>query len=443
MTKRYPFEPIRPSIPPSNEEWLDILREGGIDLLNNPYDHESRMGLARSLFMRGYEYEARICMSGKLVPILGRRYFPSKIPPFSIFDADASERGIRVTPVAPVNNAPDWIPASVGIDPLPFMLRARKRWERNHFVAELDHGRLVTNPWGYAIFDRDGNYSTDFCCNDGPMIPFSGVLPPITTIPGTVAVFSHYCSFAVFHWMLETLPRFELLRLAGELEKIDFFAMRYMLPWHWEFIDLLGIPREKFLSLGDTCHIEADRLLVCSNVEDADFSIYPGHHEPEPWITDLIARLAPPSPPVEKTERIYISRENARSRQVSNHPELRSLLERYGFRTVFFEDMSFAEKAALLKTADVVVSPTGAALTHIPLMQPGSKCIILYCEDSVYAAKHIMCANTGVIHVHSISPALSRFQPEAMRQMPEHMREITVDITRLQELLEFCDITPR
>jgi capsular polysaccharide biosynthesis protein len=430
-------------VPPTDAEWQDILAAGGEGIMRDPYSHDHRMELARALYHRGFPYEARILMSGKLVPLMGRHYFPAKVPSCSVHDADAARHGLSVIPVEPAANRSDWITGSIGLDPTPACMRARPRWKREHFVARISGGSAVASANGYAVFSRDGHYVTDFCCNDGPMIPFSGAVPPATRLTGTVALFLHFCSFAVFHWMMESLPRFELLRLAEQLDRVDHFAMRKIHPWHWEFIDLLGLPREKFITLGDVCNIEADELLVCSNVEDCDFSIFPAYFEPEPWVTDLVARLAPPSPQVAATERIYVSREKAGGRQTSNAGELEIVLKRYGFKTVFFEDMSFAEKSACLKSAEYLISPWGAGLTNVPLMQPGSKCIVLYCEDTIYSGHNVIAANAGVTHIHHISPALSRSQPEAMRQMPEHMRQITVDLVSLEQLFASIGLLPR
>lgn len=425
-------------------EWLDILNESDQGILKSPYDHTHRMALARSLFSHGYHYLARMLASGHICTILGREYFPPRVPSFSVHDADAHAHGVKMIPIFPKSNASDFIPGSVGIDPTPDCLRARPRWKRDHFVSVFDQGQCVVSPWGYAIFSKDGFYATDFCDYDGAMIGFSGIAPEHSRIEGTVAVCMHAFSNGVFHWLMETLPRFEMLSLAGLAPKVDYYAMREMAPWHWEFIDRMGIPREKFISLGNITNFQADQLLVCSSVEEADWTVNMPYFEAEPWVTDYLASLAPDTTNVpDAGDRVYVSREKAWSRKVGNGAELKMFLEDHGFRTVIFEDLNLAEKVAVMRGAEYIVSPSGAGMANIPFMRPGSKCMVLYCEDGVYSAKNVFCANTGVTHIHSISPAQSRFYPQQMLQVPENLKEIVVDMRRLAELFEDLRIERR
>jgi capsular polysaccharide biosynthesis protein len=52
--------------------------------------------------------------------------------------------------------------------------------------------------------------------------------------------------------------------------------------------------------------------------------------------------------PIEKpTELIYISRANAKHRRVLNEDQVIKYLAKFGFNTVFLEDMSFREQVEL------------------------------------------------------------------------------------------------
>lgn len=428
---------------PAPAQWLQILEEGGEQLQSSPFTPEGRRILADTLERHGFHYPARSLLSGKIVPLFGREYFPPRVHSFSIFDGSAEERGIKIIPVTPEQPANEWLPASLGLYPLNESMMPHKRWKRDHFVASIEGGHCVVCPWGYAIFDQNQHYATDFCRNDGPLIAWSGVVPISSHIPGTVAVLTHSWSNAVFHWMMETMPRFELLRLAGfpvDLENVDYIVVRRVESWHLEYIDRLGIPRDKFMAIGDIGHISADRLLVCSNVEDSDWSIDPPYFEPEPWVSRFVANTIPDEDPTEPTEKIYISRAKAGSRRIANGDDLRIFLEKNGFRTVFFEDMTAAEKAAQMRRAAVVVTPSGAALTHVPFMRPGAKCVVLYPEDHFVSLFNALCANSGVIHIHAVFPSIVRLFPSQFTMMAEHLREQFIDIPHLAEIMAHFDI---
>jgi capsular polysaccharide biosynthesis protein len=63
-----------------------------------------------------------------------------------------------------------------------------------------------------------------------------------------------------------------------------------------------------------------------------------------------------------KSERIYISRAKAGKRRVLNEDALVSCLEKYGFRRVFLEELSFRQSVELFHKAEIVVGPHGAGL---------------------------------------------------------------------------------
>ena len=421
--------------PPSAMDWQKILAECP-NARANPYLNDGRVELADGLNRHGYHFEARSLLSGKLVPVIGKHYFPPHIPSFSIFDDTAPSRGVELTPVFPQPATEGWFPASIGIDPIA-ALNPRARWKRNHFVASLTKGACTASPWGYGIFAGDDTYATDFCCNDGPMIAWSGVVPICAEIPGTVAVFTQSWSNAVHHWNTETLPRFELLRLAGFTpDKIDFYVFRFIEPWHLEYTDRLGIPREKLLALGNVFNFRADRLLVCSNVENTDWTMNPPELEAEPWVNAVLASIIPdPNPDEVPTEKIYISRANAGSRRVMNEGEVRRFLEDNGFTTIFFENLNLEEKANLMRKTSVVVTPIGAALTYVPFMRPGSKCLGFYSDDGCGSTFRDLCANSGVIHIHAIFPSSSRIFPSQMVPVADHLREQIVDIKHLSDVM--------
>ena len=63
-------------------------------------------------------------------------------------------------------------------------------------------------------------------------------------------------------------------------------------------------------------------------------------------------------------ERIYISRRYATSRRVLNEEELCSLLQKYGFRICYLEQLSLKQQMVLFHGAGVILAPHGAAWNH-------------------------------------------------------------------------------
>lgn len=78
---------------------------------------------------------------------------------------------------------------------------------------------------------------------------------------------------------------------------------------------------------------------------------------------------------IESGSRLFISRKNIPRRKF-NEEELVSSLQDLGFVSVSPEEFSFEEQIALFNNADVVVGPSGAAMTNLLFCKPGAKVLI-------------------------------------------------------------------
>ncbi len=81
-------------------------------------------------------------------------------------------------------------------------------------------------------------------------------------------------------------------------------------------------------------------------------------------------------------ERIYVSRNRARSRGVENEAELEHMLQGLGFATIHPETLSVADQIALFKRVKIAVGPTGAAFTNMAYASPGGILVELMPQDS-------------------------------------------------------------
>lgn len=78
------------------------------------------------------------------------------------------------------------------------------------------------------------------------------------------------------------------------------------------------------------------------------------------------------------TERIYISRQKSAKRFLINEMEVRELLEnKYGFKTLFMEEVSFKDKINYLSRASVLLSVDGTSVMNYGYMKEGSKVVAL------------------------------------------------------------------
>jgi tetratricopeptide (TPR) repeat protein len=209
-------------------------------------------------------------------------------------------------------------------------------------------------------------------------ILFSGKLPPVQSVDGTVAVLSGLLNDVYFHWMFDILPRVDLLRQSGiEMDTVDKFVISSRLPFQKETLNALGIPESKILDPSQFPHLKATKLVVPS---------FPGTIAWMPkWACDFLrTEFLKDSEVTEKIERIYISRALAENRRLINEDEVVSLLSKLGFRSVTMESMSVAQQASLLANAKIVVAPHGGGLTNLVFCQPGTKVIEIFSPNYVY-----------------------------------------------------------
>lgn len=113
-----------------------------------------------------------------------------------------------------------------------------------------------------------------------------------------------------------------------------------------------------------------------------------------------------------KGGKIYISRRKA-LRGLANEAEILKELETAGFKMVVLEDMALSEQLALFASADTVIAPHGAGLTHIVFMPSVSRVIELFSRKFINPCYWRLAAACG--HEYGVitgSPAGNTVRPE-------------------------------
>jgi capsular polysaccharide biosynthesis protein len=254
------------------------------------------------------------------------------------------------------------------------------------FVATIPNGRFWKNT---AVISPDNKLLSDvsICGKVDPKNPskhpvFRRPIPPIQKLDGTVAVLSAMGANTYFHWMIDVLPRIDLLRRSGiPLNQIDYFIVNGVhLPFQQETLDIFGIPKEKAIDgTNEYPHIKADMLVVPS---------FPRHRTCNigKWAFDFlreeILSTAIPTKS-EQTERIYINRSKANRRKVTNEAEVIDFLSKRGFKNIALESISVTEQARLLSAAECVIAPHGAGLTNVMFCNVGTKVIEIFSPNYV------------------------------------------------------------
>ncbi|MDJ0518128.1 MAG: tetratricopeptide repeat protein [Trichodesmium sp. MO_231.B1] len=278
-------------------------------------------------------------------------------------------------------------------------------------------------------------------------------LPPLEQINGTVAVLSGLSGNVYFHWMVDILPRIEILRRNGiNFEQIDWFLINSIQqPFQKETLRILGIPEEKIIESDSYPYIQAKKLIVPS---------FPSHLG---WLEKFalefhrqtffnnfnhgllkngLALGEKLNNQVDDSypEKIYISRNKAKYRKVINEETVVDLLSQYGFITIELETLSVLEQITLFANAKVIVSPHGSGLTNIIFCSPGTTVIELVSPNYIRHYYWVISQQLGLKYYYLIGEEYS-YYPIRQIMYPNPLTEdIIINFSKLEKMLSQASI---
>ena len=138
--------------------------------------------------------------------------------------------------------------------------------------------RLLTD---VSLYDA----SAPFCTRPYHPVWYVSGLPAPTFLGGRIGVLATvHAQENYFHWMMQSLPRVELLRRGGPaLDTFDGFVVNGAnVPFQKEALTQVGIPRDKVIEASETSYFQADEVWACSNL------IISGHKSR--WVHDFLRR---------------------------------------------------------------------------------------------------------------------------------------------------------
>jgi tetratricopeptide (TPR) repeat protein/capsular polysaccharide biosynthesis protein len=329
----------------------------------------------------------------------------------------------------------------------------------NQFVAVIPQGRAWITPqinyWNVckaiAIITPDNQLLADVSRDYPGQLPGcsryhpqhhqifqQNHLPPLQKVEGSVAVLSGLSGHIYFHWMVDILPRIELLRRSElNFNQIDYFLVNSTrLPFQRETLQQLGIPADKILESDQFPHLQATQLIVPS------FAGYLGWLEP--WAIQFL-RQTFLTPEIKAKsgypKRIYISRKNARHRRVLNETEVMEELSKYGFVSVELESLCFRDQVALFSRVQAIVAPHGSGLTNI-----------IFCQKSAQIAEFIsphynrhyywvISQSLGLKHYSLTGEAFPCYPLRTLMYQNPLTEDIWVNLTDLRKLIEMMKLT--
>lgn len=271
-------------------------------------------------------------------------------------------------------------------------------------------------------------------------------------IEGRVAVLSGLSGNTYFHWMVDVLPRIELLRISGiDLADIDWFLINGdHHSFQRETLAQLGVPAEKLLSSDQHPHIQATELIIPS---------FPGHLGwLDEWALSFLRRsfLFPVLNTVSPAskfqhigfselaqkrsgqfpERIYISRTDANHRQLLNQVDVLAYLRSFGFVSVDLESLTFSDQVALFAHAKVIIAPHGSGLTNIAFCRPETVVVELVSPHYIRHYYWVISRLLGLHHYFLVGEEIACAPVRELMYQNPLTEDIWVNLDSLKTMLE-------
>ncbi|WBO24511.1 glycosyltransferase family 61 protein [Sphingomonas abietis] len=197
----------------------------------------------------------------------------------------------------------------------------------------------------------------------------------IRDIEGDVILLSGFPYGLYGHWMVDFMPRLQMLRMTNR----KFAELRFLLPadlpaFAHEWLLLAGIkPAQLILydQADELCRCE--RALMPTNLRAGGRAL-PSMAEAAAWMTQIAC-----TNDISPTRLLYVSRENWGNitRKLENYRAIENVMAEYGFEIVFPEKLSVSGQADLLASAKCVAGDYGSGLHNTIFSRPGTSVIAL------------------------------------------------------------------
>jgi hypothetical protein len=231
------------------------------------------------------------------------------------------------------------------------------------------------------------------------------------------------------HWLIDAIPRIGLLKKSGLFNKVDkFLVPNYKYDYHFETLELLGIPSSKVIIGNEYNHIQADKIIATSNPRHIGHFPY--------WIgTFLRDSYLNTIAPTEFPSRIYIRRSDSSLRNILNEDKLVAALKPFGFVDYELSKLSFAQKVNLFRSADYIISAGGAALGNLVFCKKEVKALEIFSSTYVSTMFADIAIRMGLEYHYLIVDVNKKYKKIDQAQKEHFAVDIDKIIKKLETLL--------
>lgn len=311
-------------------------------------------------------------------------------------------------------------------------------------LQTIHNANLVSTPRGIGVFDRFGHPVDDAQIGDREALSEAYQNVPKVEIDGSVVVMTSFTPHCYYHWLIDTLPAFEVLESSGvDLDSIDnIFMKRCSSSFQLKALAAVGINQDQVIcsncdikGRGSKHHLNAkiDRMLI------PRFRELNGEWVNR-WVVQKlqnrfghVLKAKSFNSVSETRNRLYIERGKG-AREIINELDLINFLKGKGFKTIDFSEKSIEEQCEAVQSADLILGAHGSGLGNAIFAAAGTYFIEFYGE---YAACHFRAlSNIANLRYGSFKANVTHEKPnEALTVHQQRAMPFMVSIEKVSDYL--------
>jgi capsular polysaccharide biosynthesis protein len=233
-----------------------------------------------------------------------------------------------------------------------------------------------------------------------------------------------------YHWHFYALSRLVVLKEQDLVKDSILILPKKYQKFSWVLPSLakFGIGEKQILFLPNKSNVRVKELVMVADFEE--------HH---PLIVRKLREIIL-TESSSGNERIYISRKNSAHRFVENEQEVITILEKYGFKTVLAEKLSYQEQIAIFTKAKYLVSSHGAGLANMFFMRQGGYVLELTAVFSSKAPINSFCRLAAILNLNYIYQECVMGESTKYKTLNPHEGSFFVDLKSLERNLRLMQM---
>jgi hypothetical protein len=237
-----------------------------------------------------------------------------------------------------------------------------------------------------------------------------------------------------YHFLTECMSRFFLIEKS--IFKPDFYIVSNHLKFQKDLLKLLGVEEKRIISSNQNILICAKKLIVADFVNNHNKIYIKGYLTwRKTWMpswlsnsyTEAFSNLLSKDI-IDK--KIYISRQKASYRRLINHLEIQDIIESYGFKTYYLEEMSFIEQIELFSSAKMIIGLHGAGFVNLYFAPKNVKIFEIYHEFYHDSSYRLLAKNKNLNYSFIIGSC------NANEKITPHKQDVYIDSNLFQIALK-------